>query len=115
MAHTFTPPKTPGIGHSFGQKSRAKVVNYGDGYEQRISTQLNHLLGSVSLQWTALTDAEAASILSDLRGWEGIQSFDYKIPGNTVTRRWVCEEFAAVEVSSKRTNVTAKFREVHDL
>lgn len=111
-ATTFT--WTPSFPASQENKPAARVVKFGDGYEQRLRYGLRTDLKSWRLVFQNRTNAEASQISEFLYARGAVEQFNWTTPFG-VTAAWVCEEWNLEHVSCNNNTITATFRQVIDL
>jgi len=110
----------PDIAPDYGaQKNSTPVVRkmqFGDGYEQRLTFGLNQNLKSWSLTFQNITETESDTIEAflDARANDGV-FFNWQPPGSSVTYKWVCEKWSKSIPYANRATITATFQEVADL
>ena len=80
------------------QKNSAPVVRkvqFGDGYETRLTYGLNQNPKQWSLSFTNITETQSDEIETflDARATDHA-SFDWQPPGPSVTYKWVCERWS---------------------
>lgn len=89
MIDTFTPPRTPSQSN-FTPKTSFDILKapYGDGYEQRTPNGINYKRTSVTLAWSALTQAQLNELMAffDDKAWV---PFLYTLPDEDTERVWV--------------------------
>ena len=90
---TFEPPIGPSPGTSHKPKVNINETEFGDGYNQSSPKGLNHIRKNVSLEWSALTYAQMASIVDFFEGQGGTQPFYYRPYGERYTLKWTCKEW----------------------
>jgi phage-related protein len=113
---TFSPPQAPDAsGTSGSHQYRILKANFGDGYEQRAGDGINPKQSEYTLTWTRLSTTDAASIESFFDGLGGYESFDYTLPGEAATKKFVCEKFTKPYESGNLMGITATLRRVYDL
>ena len=112
---TFSPAKSPTVGTSYSRKGSARVVSFGDGYEQRVSSGGNAKRITATLSWEGLTFSEARTIADDLSDGMGYSRREYRLPFETATRNWVVEEVSFDTSDNLVAAVEAKLREVFEI
>ena len=109
----------PDIAPDYGaQKSSAPVtrkVQFGDGYEQRLTFSLNQNPKSWSLSFVNITETEADTIETflDARASDNA-SFDFTPPGEGSTSKFVCEQWTKSIPYLNRATIQATFRQVFE-
>ena len=109
----------PDIAPDYGaQKNNAPVVRkvqFGDGYEQRLTFGLNQNPKSWRLTFQNITEADSDTIETflDARAVDNA-SFDWQPPGSSVAYKWVCETWSRSIPYANRATINATFREVFE-
>ena len=98
------------------QKSSGPVVRkvqFGDGYETRLTYGLNQNPKQWSLSFTNITETDADTIETflDARAADNA-SFDWQPPGSSVTYKWVCESWSKSIPYANRATIQTPFRQV---
>lgn len=110
------PSITPTYGATKNSQPKIHSVNFGDGYEQRITygipAQMNPK--TWSLRWeVSEADADTIETFLDARA-EDAASFDWSPPDETATYKWVCTEWSKSIPYLNRATITASFRQVFE-
>ena len=85
----------PSIDPNYGAQKRSepkvRVVQFGDGYETRLSVGLNQNPKEWTLEWRNITEAQSDTIETflDARAADN-EPFDWSPPDDTDTYKWVC-------------------------
>ncbi len=109
----------PDIAPDYGaQKNSAPVVRkvqFGDGYETRLTYGLNQNAKSWRLTFQKITEADSDTIETflDARAVDNA-SFDWQPPGSSVAYKWVCESWSKSIPYANRATINATFREVFE-
>ena len=108
----------PSITPTYGvQKSSAPVtrkVQFGDGYEQRLTFGLNQNPKSFSFTFeVSETDADTIETFLDARASDNA-SFDFTPPGEGSTSKFVCEQWTKSIPYLNRATIQATFRQVFE-
>jgi len=108
----------PSIAPTYGvQKSSAPVtrkVQFGDGYEQRLTFGLNQNPKSFSLTFeVSETDSDTIETFLDARAADNA-SFDFTPPGEGSSSKFVCEQWAKSIPYLNRATIQATFRQVFE-
>ena len=96
--------------------ARPKVnsLSFGDGFEQRLTEGLNQNPLSVNLTFElSQTDADTAITFLNARVDDGA-SFDYTLPSETSSRKFVCTSFPRSIPFLNRVTLSCVFREVFE-
>lgn len=95
-------------------KPRLRTVQFGDGYEQRLSYGNNQNPKEWSLTFMVdNTDADTIETFLDARGEDG-QSFDWTPPHEATAYKWVCDEWNKRIVGENFNEISAVFRQVFE-
>ena len=90
------------------------VVSFGDGFEHRLTEGLNQNPLTVSLTFElSQSDADTAITFLDSRVTDGA-SFDYTLPSESSSRKFVCERFPRSIPFLNRVRLNCVFREVFE-
>ena len=90
------------------------VVSFGDGFEQRLTEGLNQNPLTVNLTFElSQSDADTAITFLDSRVTDGA-SFDYTLPSESSSRKFVCERFPRSIPFLNRVRLNCVFREVFE-
>ena len=108
----------PSVTPTYGvQKSSAPVtrkVQFGDGYEQRLTFGLNQNPKSFSLTFeVSETDADTIETFLDARAVDNA-SFDFTPPGEGSSSKFVCEQWTKSIPYLNRATIQATFRQVFE-
>ena len=108
----------PSITPTYGvQKSSAPVtrkVQFGDGYEQRLTFGLNQNPKSFSLTFeVSETDADTIETFLDARAVDNA-SFDFTPPGEGSSSKFVCEQWTKSIPYLNRATIQTTFRQVFE-
>ena len=100
------------------QKNSAPVVRkvqFGDGYETRLTYGLNQNPKQWSLSFTNITETQSNEIETflDARATDHA-SFDWQPPGSSVTYKWVCESWSKSIPYANRATIQTTFRQVFE-
>ena len=109
----------PSIDPNYGAQKRSepkvRVVQFGDGYETRLSVGLNQNPKEWTLEWRNITEAQSDTIETflDARAADN-EPFDWSPPDDTDTYKWVCASWSKTLPYSNLANIQATFREVFE-
>lgn len=94
---------------------KVRKVQFGDGYEHRLTFGLNQNPKEWSLEWTyrSTADADAIEAFFDARANDN-ESFDWSPPEDGNTYKFVCEQWTRTLVVAGYSNISATFREVFE-
>lgn len=108
---TFT--YTPSFQATEISKPRTRVVQFGDGYEQRVGFGLNRDPKRWELQFKNRTDTERDNIIGFLEARAAVESFDWTPPYGSAGK-YVCREWRVNMESCNFNDITAAFEEVFE-
>mgnify|MGYP003113438967 CR=1 FL=1 len=107
----------PSITVSYGaSKVSAPVfqtVQYGDGYQQRLTYGLNQNLKAWNVEFLNITEADSDTIETflDARAADNA-SFDWTPPGESSASKFICSSWNKSIRYTGRATITAQFKEV---
>ena len=95
-------------------RPKVNTLSLGDGFEQRLTEGLNQNPLSVNLTFElSQTDANTAITFLNARVEDGA-SFDYTLPSETSSRKFVCTSFPRSIPFLNRVTLSCVFREVFE-
>ena len=95
-------------------RPKVNVLSFGDGFEQRLTEGLNQNPLSVNLTFElSQTDADTAITFLNARVDDGA-SFDYTLPSESSSRKFVCTSFPRSIPFLNRVTLSCVFREVFE-
>ena len=95
-------------------KANVNVIQFGDGFEQRLTEGLNQRPLTASLTFElSQTDADTAITFLNARIDDGA-SFDYTLPSESSSRKFVCDSFPRAIPFLNRVRLSCVFREVFE-
>ena len=109
----------PSIDPSYGAQKRSqpkfKTVQFGDGYQTRLTYGLNQNPKEWSLEWRNITESQADTIEDFLNARaDDNAAFDWSPPDDSDTYKWVCLSWSKTLPYSNLANIQATFREVFE-
>ncbi len=109
------PSITPSFGIRKTQRPNKVIIKLGDGYEQRFTQGLNQNPYSLSLSFNNITETEADTIESFFvaRALDN-ESFDFTAPGESSSKKYVCDSHKKTINFANRASITCVFREVFE-
>ena len=113
--NTFTPATAPDVGLSASNKFRILKSTFGDGYNQRAGDGINTKEKKYTLSWNNLEVSEINAIISFLDGQAGYIAFNYTLPGDSSSQKFICEDYSETWQNGNLKGVTATFELVFDL
>jgi len=105
---TFT--YTPSFSADLEEKPLVQRIQFGDGYEQRVTFGINTQPKIWSLRFNNRNDTERDNILTFLRARGGVEAFDWTDP-NGYAGKWVCDQWNTSQISCNFNEITATFRQ----
>jgi len=95
-------------------RPKVNTLSFGDGFEQRLTEGLNQNPLTVNLSFElSQIDADTAIAFLNARVEDGA-SFDYTLPSETSTRKFVCTSFPRSIPFLNRVTLSCTFREVFE-
>ena len=95
-------------------RPKVNTLSFGDGFEQRLTEGLNQNPLSVNLTFElSQTDANTAITFLNARVEDGA-SFDFTLPSETSSRKFVCTSFPRSIPFLNRVTLSCVFREVFE-
>ena len=112
---TSTGGTTPDFGSSRRSQPNVRKVQFGDGYEVRLTYGLNQNPRVWDLKWTAKnsTDADAIEAFFDARAADNA-SFDWTPLDETSASKWVVDSWSRDHQYANVNTITATFRQVFE-
>lgn len=109
----------PNIAPDYGLTKQSepviRTVQFGDGYEQRISWGINQDPKGWNITWSNITNTDAAQIEAflDARARDAA-SFDWTPPDTATSYKWKCEKWEKSMTAFNRNTITATFKQVFE-
>lgn len=108
------PSITPTYGAQKSSRPNVRTVQFGDGYQQRMTVGLNQNPKSWSLTWE-VTEADADTIETFLNARASDNaSFDWTPLDEVTSYKWVCQEWSKTIPYNNRATITATFQQVFE-
>ena len=108
------PSITPTYGAQKTSQPRVRMVQYGDGYQQRVTFGLNQNPKQWSLTWNVSeTDADTIEAFLDARAADAA-SFDWTPLDEATSYKWICLEWNKSIPYVNRATITATFQQVFE-
>lgn len=109
----------PSIDPSYGAQKRSqpniRKVQFGDGYEKRLSFGINQDPKEWSLEFRNLTEADADTIETFLEARAAdAAAFDWSPPDDTNTYKWVCSSWTKTLPYSNLATIQTTFTQVFE-
>ena len=109
------PSIEPSYGFTKSQTPLKQVVKLGDGYEQRLKVGLNQNPFKLSVAFNNITETDADTIETFLTARaDDNASFDFTAPGESVSKKYICDSHRKVIRYANRATITCEFREVFE-
>jgi len=86
-------PVVLSYGVQLQQTYNVKRTQFGDGYSQRSSTQINPVRQQWTLVWSNVTRAEAQQLKDFFDGLKGTGTFDWVPEGSTASKKFSANNF----------------------
>lgn len=109
---TFTPPIAPSIETTRSIKPRVLMADFGDGYTQRAPDGLNAQMETITVAWSRLKPADAATIVAFLSARAGAEAFLWTAPRDSTPKLWIAESWERGYPNQTHESVRASFRQV---
>ena len=108
------PITNPVYGTKINSSPKVNVLSFGDGFEQRLTEGLNQNPLSLNLTFElSQTQANTAIAFLNARVEDGA-SFDFTVPSEQSSRKFVCTSFPRSIPYLNRVTLTCTFREVFE-
>lgn len=108
------PIANPSYNTRITNKPLVNIAKFGDGYEQRLTEGLNQNPLTVNLVFdTSQSEANSAIAFLDARIIDGA-SFDYTLPSESTSRKFVCHSYPRTIPFLNRVRLTCIFKEVFE-
>ena len=109
------PSIEPSYGFTKQQKPLKQVVKLGDGYEQRLTIGLNQNPFILTLAFNNITETDADTIETFLTARaDDNASFDFTAPGESASKKYICDNHQKTIRFANRAYITCQFREVFE-
>lgn len=108
------PSFNPIYSASKNSEPRTRIVQFGDGYEQRLSYGLNQNPKQWQLTFDVSdTDADTIEAFLNARAADSA-SFDWTPPDTTTSYKWVCPSWNREMYTTERSRINVTFRQVFE-
>lgn len=108
------PAITPTYGAQKSSRPVVRTVQFGDGYQQRLTYGLNQNPKSWSLTWeVSETDADTIETFLNARAVDNA-SFDWTPLDEATSYKWICPEWNKTVPYLNRATITATFQQVFE-
>lgn len=103
----------PSYGVNTTVEPKARLIKFGDGYEQRIQDGINNSLLKLNISFTSRTSMEAAAILNFFQERAAVESFLFTPPEPyAILRNFVCRSWSHTIVFFDNNDITTTFDQV---
>lgn len=108
------PAITPTYGAQKNSRPNVRTVQFGDGYQQRLTYGINQNPKSWSLTWeVSETDADTIETFLNNRAADNA-SFDWTPLDEATSYKWICPEWNKSVPYKNRATITATFQQVFE-
>jgi phage-related protein len=109
------PDISPDYGAQKASQPSVRRVQFGDGYEARLTYGLNQNPKVWTLSFVNLTETDSDTIETflDARADDN-DAFDWSPPDESDTYKWVCEQWSKSIPVANRATIQATFRQVFE-
>jgi phage-related protein len=91
-----------------------RIIQFGDGYQQRLRFGLNQNPKSWDLMFDVKdADADIIEAFLNARGNDSA-SFDWIPPDSTITYKWICQDWSRDMYDFQRSKIKVTFRQVFE-
>jgi phage-related protein len=109
------PAITATYGATKNSQPVVRTVQFGDGYQQRLTYGLNQNPKSWDLTWQNITETNADTIETFLNNRAADNaSFDWSPPDETTSYKWICPQWNKTITYNNRATITATFQQVFE-
>lgn len=112
-AIVFTPSPAPSFPLSDAHKPKVDLVNFGDGYTQRVKSEINNDMEQITLTWENLTQTEFDTIWAFFVARGGVEPFTYTMPfsGAGSAKLYFCSTFQRDKGDAGVYKITANLQQ----
>ena len=108
------PAITPTYGASKSSQPTVRTVQFGDGYQQRLTVGINQNPKRWNLTWeVSETDADTIETFLNNRAADNA-SFDWTPLDEATSYKWICQEWNKSIPYKNRATITATFQQVFE-
>jgi len=108
------PAITPTYGAQKNNRPNVRTIQFGDGYQQRLTYGINQNPKSWSLTWeVSETDADTIETFLNNRAADNA-SFDWTPLDEATSYKWICPEWNKSVPYKNRATITATFQQVFE-
>tara|TARA_Y100000310_G_C20530234_1_gene738060 strand:- start:471 stop:1019 length:549 start_codon:yes stop_codon:yes gene_type:complete len=103
----------PAYNMTVNHEPTSTVIKFGDGYEQRLKTDINNDLIKMNLSFEGRDLREAAAILHFLDSRQGVDFFFFRPPQPyDLLKKFICKSFSTTVAFQNNLNISATFEQV---
>ena len=107
------PDFDPAPGMTKQSAPRVRSIEFGSGYSQRATFGINQNPKIYNLTFR-VSETESDTIEAFLDARAGVEAFDYTPPGESVSSKFVCQEWTKTIPVVDRAEISATFVQVFD-
>lgn len=108
------PSINPTYGTTKTSQPKVRVIQFGSGYEQRVSLGINNNPKTYDLTFNVSeADSDTIETFLDARAADA-QSFTFTPPNESGTSQVVCDQWSKTMVTNGRAVISATFRQVFE-
>lgn len=104
----------PEFGAARPTKPSVSNIKFGDGYEQRVAHGINTIQGHWDLTFANRDLAESQAIDDFLTARGGAEAFLWTPPGESLQKKWKCQDWTMSLIKGNYRTIQAVFEEVYD-
>jgi len=109
------PAITATYGATKNNQPVVRTVQFGDGYQARLTYGLNQNPKSWDLTWQNITETNADTIETFLNNRAADNaSFDWTPPDEATSYKWICPQWNKTITYNNRATITATFQQVFE-
>lgn len=105
----------PSYGSSEETDYNTLELRFGDSYSQRTTDGINSEEDTKNLIWTDLALTEWQEIKEFFDGLAGVEPFEYALPGDAETKKWIAKKPRAVRKTYNTVDAQVTIIRVYDL
>lgn len=105
---------TPDRGFECEVEPKVDVVAFGDGYEARSASGINHMKRRYRLSFNNRDTTESQEIFAFLTARAGVESFDWTPPDGTGAGKFVSRRWSKAHSAGVFFNIATEFDEVFE-
>ena len=109
---SFPTTVNPTYGSRKNSAPNIRIVQFGDGYQQRSTFGINQNLKIYQFTWQNISETDSDIIEDFLDLMAGVQNFDYTPAGESASKKMICRNWNKTIPYLNRATITATFEEV---